>query len=298
MLIVGIGRGTKQLATYLDSTKTYETVVLFGVATTTYDIEGDATQSADAAHVTPDLVAAQLEQHFSGVIKQVPPIYSGLKVDGVKAVDYVRAGKELPRELAARDVDIHACELVEFMPAGSHDFQLPPQQQEQEQHQNRPAARIRVTVSSGFYVRSFAHDLGLACSTVATMASLHRSRQANFYAPPATPSHPSQTPYLHQPSSLCEDTLSSPGKQPPTPAIPLSAFADEHAWAPQVTSALRAWMALNAPRAAGERGPGRKKRDKEVRRQRFRGEWLAGTKRERVLQERKGREGQKGRVDG
>lgn len=45
-----------------------------------------------------------------------------------------------------------------------------------------PAARIRLTVSSGFYVRSFAHDLGLACDSLALMASLVRSRQAQFHS--------------------------------------------------------------------------------------------------------------------
>lgn len=210
VLIVGIGRGTKHLSAYLSSAKTYETVVLFGVGTATYDVEGEETARADATHVTRALVERRIQQRFLGVVTQVPPVYSGIKVDGIKAVEYVAMGKELPRELAAREVEVYGCEVLEFKPGGTHGFRYPlvSKDQWQEQKQERPeteqkqehepneaekrdaaancglpAARIRITVSSGFYVRSFAHDLGIACDSVATMASLHRSQQANFYDP-------------------------------------------------------------------------------------------------------------------
>ncbi|PVI05925.1 pseudouridine synthase [Periconia macrospinosa] len=312
VLIVGIGRGTKHLSKYLDSTKTYETVVLFGLSTTTYDIEGDEIARAPTTHITPELIRDKLTTTFMGTFRQVPPIYSGLKVDGMKAVEYARQGKELPRNLVDREVQVHECELLDFMPPGTHDIHYPPPQNEQEANENRethdtiqiavsslPAAKIRLTVSSGFYVRSFAHDLGIACGSVATMASLHRSGQADFYTPPfpSSSSSSSSQPPNDTTTTPTVPTTSSP---PTIPTIPYETLTtlDESEWSSQLSNTLLAWMKQNPPRDNKARGPGRKARDKDIVRQRFRGEWLAGTKRERILQQGgkvKGRLSKKGR---
>jgi tRNA pseudouridine55 synthase len=79
VLIVGIGRGTKQLQKYLACTKSYETTVLFGASTDSYDCTGIIIERAHCAHVTKTLVEAKLEQ-FRGDILQAPPIYSALKM--------------------------------------------------------------------------------------------------------------------------------------------------------------------------------------------------------------------------
>lgn len=302
VLIVGIGRGTKFLPHFLDCTKTYETVVLFGKSTDTYDVSGTVVASAETAHIHRRLVEEKLAA-FRGQIKQVPPIYSALKIDGMKAYDYARTGRELPRELPARDMTVTECELVDWYEPAKHEYRWPaveadsadkavfqklvhgadatvkkrdpkpaspddgrnekesrlntaPEAQEtsrlelprspkparqqlsqkekaalhtheitglSEEIAKAPAARIRLTVSSGFYVRSFAHDLGLACGSYGTMAELARTRQANF-------------------------TTALP---PPADLMPTLDHADlsagEDVWGPRVTKILDAWLASNPP---------------------------------------------------
>ena len=246
VLIVGIGRGTKSLQNFLDGTKTYETVVLFGKSTDTYDIAGRIVANSDPTDITRAMVEEKL-QAFRGEIQQAPPIYSALKIDGMKAYDYARLGKELPRQLASRKMTVSECTLVEWFSTGEHDYRWPAEEVSSEDKEvleevidsseskdldhelkkspsaagvnapsakledakteirkkslsveekakmhtheivgleekpaNAPAVRIRLTVSSGFYVRSFAHDLGIACGSYGIMAELARSKQAYF----------------------------------------------------------------------------------------------------------------------
>ncbi|EXJ94192.1 hypothetical protein A1O1_02585 [Capronia coronata CBS 617.96] len=240
ILIVGIGRGTKYLQDFLGCKKTYETVVLFGKSTDTYDVTGKVVAETPAEHITKDLVEEKIEG-FRGKQKQMPPLFSAIKINGMKAYEYARTGKELPRELETRDVEVSECSLLEFYAPGDHDFRWPAEQAPEEEKAlakrlmagveatrqatapvakaevpekpateqtkgsdinkipyekkaamhihtaaqeafpaNAPAARILLTVSSGFYVRSFAYDLGIACGSYGSMASLIRSQQGSY----------------------------------------------------------------------------------------------------------------------
>jgi tRNA pseudouridine55 synthase len=263
VLIVGIGRGTKHLSNYLACNKTYETVVLFGASTDTYDSTGKVTGQAEYHHVSKDLVKAKLAM-FIGNIMQAPPIYSALKVNGVKACEYARAGKELPRELESREMQVEDCTLLEWFEPGQHDFRCPGNGGVSE----APAARIRLTVCSGFYVRSFAHDLGIACHSLSHMAALLRTRQADF---------------------TTDVSVAAPGLIPAITYMDLE--TGEETWARKIVPQLEAWVAANP--AANGHVNGRDlniKREaachKEARpRQRFRGEWLADTKQERIKQQ-------------
>ena len=288
LLIVGIGKGTKHLQDFLGCTKTYETVVLFGKATDTYDVAGKIVAEAPYKHITAEMVEDALAK-FRGNIKQMPPLYSALKIDGMKAYEYARSGEELPRQLESRAMEVQECEMLEWYEGGKHDFRWPAEEASEKDKQGvtrqmggaeatidtsagtglkrklpsteeiavdlketspkrpkteatqglkvlekvssssrpvslprhghariketsfgaadtkptleaskaalhthtcnlssspspGPAAAIRLRVSSGFYVRSFAHDLGLSLSppSCGIMASLVRSRQADF----------------------------------------------------------------------------------------------------------------------
>lgn len=263
VLIVGIGRGTKQLQRYLASTKTYETVVTFGASTNTYDCTGVVAERAECQHVTRSLVEEKLEL-FRGQIAQVPPIYSALKINGVKACDYARGGRELPRQLESRDMQVDECTFMEWYEPGQHTFTIPGE----EVISPAPAVRIRLTVSSGFYVRSFAHDIGLACGSRAFMASLLRTRQATFT--------------IHDPPELAN-------------LITAITYADleagEEVWGPRLRPQLEKWVEAN-PIATGHvdgRDPNTRRKMTEDRKdrpkQRFRGEYVAETKRERIKQQ-------------
>jgi tRNA pseudouridine55 synthase len=275
VLIIGIGRGTKDLSRFLGGRKTYETVVVFGWETDTYDIEGRVVGEADYVHVTKELVQSRLEQ-FRGTIKQTPPVYSALKIDGKKAHEYIRASLPLPRELEAREVCVESCELLEWMEPGTHTYQHPHQHSTTDPTTNLtptpksgPAARIKLTVSSGFYVRSFCHDLGLACSTLATMASLVRTQQSVY-----TLEEPEEGSGLVRAVGWGD------------------VLAGEEVWGEMVRRVLERWMEVN-PVGGGRKT--RRDRDMESRdgekgggeivRQRFRGEWLAGTRKERIKQQ-------------
>ncbi|KAF2275728.1 tRNA pseudouridine synthase B [Westerdykella ornata] len=263
VLIVGIGRGTKQMQQYLACTKSYETTILFGASTDSYDSTGVVTECATHEHVNRELVTKKLEL-FKGKIMQVPPVYSALKINGIKACEYVRLGKELPRQLESREVHVEDCELVEWYDAGEHEFRYPGEHSPAP----GPVARIRLTVSSGFYVRSFAHDLGLACDSRAHMVSLLRTRQAEF---------------------TTESSAEASG------LVTALTYADldagEVVWGPKLKPQLEKWVDAH-PVARGHingRDPDTKcklaqglaSRPK----QRFRGEYVADSKKERIKQQ-------------
>jgi tRNA pseudouridine55 synthase len=262
VLIVGIGRGTKHLQMYLACNKTYETAILFGASTDTYDCTGVVDEVRECGHVTQELVEKELA-HFRGNIMQVPPIYSALKINGVKACEYARQGKDLPRQLESREMQVDKCTLLEWYDAGRHNFAFPG-----ERHiAVVPAVRIRLTVCSGFYVRSFAHDLGIACETRSHMVSLTRTRQATFTA---------------------VDTED----QSMTPALTYADLeAGEEIWAVKLRPQLQTWVDANPVvegHVDGRHQNTRRKvvEDKESRpKQRFRGEWVADTKKERIKQQ-------------
>ncbi|CAO2652796.1 Nn.00g022070.m01.CDS01 [Neocucurbitaria sp. VM-36] len=261
ILIVGIGRGTKHLQQYLACSKTYETVVVFGARTDTYDSTGVITERADYAHISKDLVEEKLA-HFKGTIQQQPPVYSALKINGIKACEYVRQGKELPRELESREMHVDECTLLEWY--DKHEIAWPGD----ESPSPAPAARIRLTVCSGFYVRSFAHDLGIACQSRSYMSQLLRTRQASF-----TTREPPESPYLV--SALTYAELE----------------AGEEVWGARLRPQLVRWVEAN-PLSEGhvdgrdrdtKRKLARERAERPI--QRFRGEWMAGDKKERIKQQ-------------
>ncbi|KAK2019690.1 trub family pseudouridylate synthase [Colletotrichum eremochloae] len=275
VLILGVGSGTKSLGSFLDCTKTYETVVLFGASTDTYDRVGRILSRRQYDEITKDKVEKALGD-FRGKFKQIPPLYSALKMEGKPLYEYAREGKAIPREIAGRDVEVTELEMVEWYEPGTHNYRWPTEEAEaaeknlaeqvwrvekqqgsgrkltpdEEKEEERalsehetvkkkfeerqdglirdkpakkqkppknpalmsgalgqlpagkgsnlippppsadepfpwtdkgpPAARIRMTVTSGFYVRSFCHDLGAKVDSAGMMAELERSRQGDF----------------------------------------------------------------------------------------------------------------------
>jgi tRNA pseudouridine55 synthase len=263
VLIVGIGRGTKQLNRYLACSKTYETVVLFGASTDSYDCTGIVDERAACEHVTKAMMEEKLAQ-FRGKIIQMPPIYSALKINGVKACEYARMGQELPRELESREMTVSECILLDWYAGGHHAYNV----LGDATLVRAPAARIRLTVSSGFYVRSFAHDLGIACATRSHMAALLRTRQADF---------------------TVKDTDSSAEL---VSALTYSDLdAGEEVWGAILRPQLEAWVAANPAITGHVNGRADETRrtvegEKDLRpKQRFRGGWVADTKQERIKQQ-------------
>ncbi|KAI9816845.1 MAG: hypothetical protein M1827_001490 [Pycnora praestabilis] len=124
VLIAGVGKGTKQLQGFLDCTKAYEAVVLFGAATDTYDTEGKVLGRAPYEHITREKVEKAMEA-FRGKIMQRPPIFSALRVQGKRLYEYAREGKEAPIEIQERPVEVLDLKITEWMEGGMHGYRWP-----------------------------------------------------------------------------------------------------------------------------------------------------------------------------
>ena len=161
-----IGRATR-LASLLSSTdKTYEAGVRLGSATETYDA-ADRLASGGAPPEAPALDPAEIEQvlaRFRGSFAQMPPPYSAKKVGGVPA--YKLARKQHPTALTAVQVTVRTLTLLAV---------------------DDGLVRLRVTATAGFYVRSLAHDLGVALGCGAHLESLRRTRAGTFGLDQAVP---------------------------------------------------------------------------------------------------------------
>ncbi len=131
VLIVGVGNGTRELQRFLNCTKTYEATILFGAATDTYDVMGKVLAKAPYDHINRRLVEEALAS-FRGKIMQRPPIYSALRMEGKRLYEYAREGKELPREIEARPMEVQELEIVEWLEPADHDYQWPAEEAEEE----------------------------------------------------------------------------------------------------------------------------------------------------------------------
>jgi tRNA pseudouridine55 synthase len=157
VLPICLGEATKLAQFLLDADKEYEATLCFGVETDTFDATGAVTQQRDAADLTAGAVERALEA-FRGPIRQVPPRFSALKLNGRPLYDYARAGEEV--EPAPRTVVIHELVLVSWS--------------------DPTAVVLRVRCSKGTYVRSLAFDLGRALGPGAHLTALRRTRSGPF----------------------------------------------------------------------------------------------------------------------
>ena len=163
VLPVFFGRATRAVEFFEHAEKTYEAVLRLGLVTDTQDITGRVLEQRDASSVTEADVRAALPR-FLGPQKQVPPMYSAIKIGGKKLYELARAGQEVTRP--ARDITIHTLELLSCAP---------------------PDFTLRVHCSKGTYVRTLCHDLGAALGTGGCMAALRRTAAGAYTAAQAVP---------------------------------------------------------------------------------------------------------------
>lgn len=124
VLVIGIGTGTKKLSDYLSGTvKEYESEALFGTSTTSGDVEGEILSQNAVKHL--DLQDLQtVEEKFTGSLKQTPPIYAALKMDGKPLYEYAREGKPLPRAIEPRQVNIYDLKIFPDSLSKKHSYPL------------------------------------------------------------------------------------------------------------------------------------------------------------------------------
>jgi tRNA pseudouridine55 synthase len=155
VLPIALGEATKLAGRMLDATKAYDFTIRFGEETDTLDLEGKVIATSDVRPSRAEVEA--ILPRFTGPIRQTPPAFSALKVDGKRAYDLARAGEEV--ELAQREVTIHALSIVA---AGANE------------------ATLSATVSKGTYIRSLARDIALALNTVGHVTMLRRTKAGPF----------------------------------------------------------------------------------------------------------------------
>ncbi len=158
LVVVGLGRATRLIRFVQDADKEYLATARFGVATDTLDADGVET-GRDPMDVTFEQVA-DAAHSLTGVIDQVPPMVSALKVDGRRLYELAREGTEVHRE--ARPVTVHSLEVLEV---GAGPF---------------PDVRLRVVCGKGTYVRVLADDLAGRLGGHAHLVSLRRTRTGMF----------------------------------------------------------------------------------------------------------------------
>ncbi|MDP4278287.1 MAG: tRNA pseudouridine(55) synthase TruB [Bacteroidota bacterium] len=152
VMIVCTGKATKKIEEFQYQTKEYIATLELGATTLSFDLEKPIDKRFDYSFVTRELVEQTLKQ-FTGRIEQVPPSFSACKVDGKRAYEIARKGKEV--ELKAKVLVIDEIELMKY---------------------DLPEIVIRVVCSKGTYIRALARDLGEALGCGAHLKGLIRTR--------------------------------------------------------------------------------------------------------------------------
>ncbi|MEM6910082.1 MAG: tRNA pseudouridine(55) synthase TruB [Verrucomicrobiota bacterium] len=156
LLILVVGRGTKIQDLLMAEDKVYEGELTLGTTTSTQDKEGEELERKDV----PPLADEQIKEvfdRFTGDFEQIPPMVSAIKKDGVPLYKLARKGKEVKRD--PRPVKVHEYEILRSAP---------------------PQIGFRVHCSKGFYVRTYAHDIGQALGCGAHLSALRRTKSGRF----------------------------------------------------------------------------------------------------------------------
>jgi tRNA pseudouridine55 synthase len=162
LLVLGVGQATKLLTYCVGLDKTYTTTVRLGYATTTDDVDGDpiAFPDGDLAACTPQRIDDTLET-FVGQISQVPSTYSAIKVDGRRAYDLARSGRDVT--LTAREVSVYSLDRGDIRVDA-----------------NGIEVDLTISCSSGTYIRAIARDVGEALGVGGHVVALRRTSVGPF----------------------------------------------------------------------------------------------------------------------
>ncbi len=158
VLPVCFGQATRLMEHVVSGSKRYVMDVKLGQSTTTYDSEGEITDTRSTDGITQADIESALDG-FIGVLDQVPPMYSAVKVDGQRLYKLARAGIEVERE--ARSVEIHGIRLTRL---------------------ELPDLTLDVECGRGVYMRTLAHDLGETLGCGAYVSDLERRSCGGFSA--------------------------------------------------------------------------------------------------------------------
>lgn len=157
LLILCSGKATRTISQIQALPKTYRAKIQFGASTPSYDAETEPDKLAGWNHITQESVEKVIAEQFTGTISQVPPAYSAIRVKGQRLYKKARKGEEV--ELYPRQITIHSVEIEKF---------------------SLPEITVQVHCGKGTYIRSLAHDLGMALESRAHVTWLRRIDTGHF----------------------------------------------------------------------------------------------------------------------
>jgi tRNA pseudouridine55 synthase len=152
VLVICIGKHTKKIDQLMAGMKTYTGTILLGKTTPCFDLEKEFDAEYPVDHITKEKIE-EVRLKFLGEIDQVPPIFSAKQIDGKRAYDIARSGKDV--ELKANRIFIESLE-----------FNI----------SRFPEVDFEITCSKGTYIRSIARDLGELLNSGGTLIALRRTR--------------------------------------------------------------------------------------------------------------------------
>lgn len=162
LLIICVGKMTKRIEEFMGLEKEYTGKFVLGQSTPSHDLETVVSKTGDITHLTEAQIV-QATHPFTGIISQLPPLHSAIRVGGKRAYEFARKGKEL--ELKPREVAVHTFEITAI--------QL-------------PEVSFRIVCSKGTYIRSIARDFGQALGVGAYLSELCRTRIGPYKLEDAT----------------------------------------------------------------------------------------------------------------
>lgn len=152
VLIVCTGRATRQIESLQNGSKEYVAEITLGATTPSFDLETEIDATYPWEHITREQIEETLPK-FVGNVMQVPPVFSAVKIEGKRAYNLARKGKEV--ELKAKPLEIKEIEILGF---------------------EGNKLTIRVVCSKGTYIRALARDIGEALGSGAHLTALRRTR--------------------------------------------------------------------------------------------------------------------------
>jgi tRNA pseudouridine55 synthase len=156
LLILCTGKMTKRIDEYQAQEKEYTGKFILGQSTASHDLETDITETKDVTHLTDESILLAAHK-FKGVIQQIPPLHSAIKIDGKRAYKLARKGHEV--ELKPREVSVLEFEITKIQ---------------------KPEITFRIVCSKGTYIRSIARDFGIELGVGAYLTELCRTRIGEF----------------------------------------------------------------------------------------------------------------------
>ncbi len=193
LLLVCIGRATKQIPTLQDGDKVYTGTLVLGATTPCYDLERPIDTYYPFDHITLPMLEQQAAR-LTGTLMQVPPIFSAVKIDGQRAYLYARADDPTATP-QPKPVTVHSFQITDFRPGAmpESESELKIQNSKfkiQTSHlynnpqgtvpDHLPQADFLIHCGKGTYIRSLARDLGLALASGAFLSALRRQQVGDY----------------------------------------------------------------------------------------------------------------------